>query len=218
VSQTWAERNEAWEGRAKALGERAVLHVGHKTVEQQIAIFQKQEAAILPIFEIAIANDRPKFTLDFGCGVGRWTEILARITGGIVEAIDPTQQFLEIAESHRKSPSVTYTAYHDGVIPFPGESMDAVWACMVLSTILDVSGGMFEHTVSELRRVLRPGGLMFLVDNTSGPPHRPVVRSPYSISRTVEEYSRAFNWCGLRAVGEYEDLGEINTIFIGRKR
>lgn len=226
----WTERNEAWEGRARALGERAVLHVGHKTVEQQIAIFQKQEEAILPIFRQAVQAmlpyppllGKPSWLLDFGCGVGRWTHILSKITGAETLGIDPTRTFIDYCRTHHPNPTgvpfVDFELYENGQINLKDETVDIVWACMVLSTILDVSGGMFEHTVNELRRVLRPGGLMFLVDNTSGPPHRPIVRSPYSISRTIPEYEAAFSWCDLRAVGGYEDLGEINTVFHGRKR
>jgi hypothetical protein len=60
---------------------------------------------------------------------------------------------------------------------------------------------------------------MFLVDNTAGPSHRPVVRSPYSMSRTIEEYRRAFaGWTDLEARGDYVDLGETNTIMAGYKR
>ena len=221
MSQSFAERNEAWEGRAKALGPRAVLHVGHKTTEAQAAVFKMQSDAILPLFEKAIEYDRPKVTLDFGCGVGRWSEVLARITNGYVMGVDPTRSFLTHAEEQRKSPAVEYLHYADGHIPLANDSADAVWACMVLSTILDVRGGMFDQTLVELNRVLRKGGLMFLIDNTSGPVHRPVVRSPYSISRTVDEYRAAFLELmnvDLEVLGAYTDLAEVNTIFAGRKR
>lgn len=213
----WAERNEAWEGRAKALGKRAVLHVGHRTPEEQARVTAEQRTLLLPLFEGAVRNKGVSRTLDFGCGVGRWTHDLQRITSGLVLGVDPTQPFLDVCEAERVSPSVDYKLYRDGRIPAEDESFDAVWCCMVLSTVL--TDEMLRATVLELRRVTRHGGLMFLVDNTAGPPHRPVVRSPYSISRTVEEYQREFaGWVALREVGAYVDLGETNSAMLGYRR
>jgi SAM-dependent methyltransferase len=227
----WAERNEAWEGRAKALGERAVLHVGHRTPEAQRVIFELQKSVILPLFEREVAPILAQeglfpgtLTLDFGCGVGRWSHELARITGSAVLGIDPTRQFVEYCRERHSNPEgtpfVSFELYENGKINAGKFSFDVIFACMVLSTILDVDGGMFEATMYELGRVIREGGLFFLVDNTSGPPNRPIVRSPYSISRTVEEYvSAAKRYMGieLRVIGGYVDLGETNTIFAGRK-
>jgi SAM-dependent methyltransferase len=131
--------------------------------------------------------------------------------------VDPTISLLNLAEKERRSPDVDYRVYRDGVVPLEDGEVDAVWCCMVLSTVLDEA--MLAHTVGELRRVLRSGGLMFLVDNTAGPAHRPVVRSPYSMSRTVEEYTRAFaSWVQLREVGAYVDLGETNSVLQGYAR
>lgn len=219
MSATWAERNEAWEARAKLLGERAVLHVGHKTPEAQAEILAKQRAAILPRLREALAPlvqeiRRTPIILDFGCGVGRWTSDLNDL--GMVVGIDPTERFLAICRE--KHPRGEFKLYQDGKIPEEDSTFDVVFACMVLSTILDVSGGMYEATLREIKRVLRPGGLMLLVDNTEGRGGRPV-RSPYSISRTVKEYQDSFvaHNIVLAVLGSYEDLGETNTIFAGRR-
>lgn len=234
MSQTWSERNIAWASRAAVLGRRAVLHVGHKTTEQQLAIFQKQAEVILPKFEAAfneLRAERVKAgkayhlfrTLDYGCGVGRWTRELAELTGGSVLGVDPTEAFLDICRHDYGDDATGTIAFErlvNGRVPAENGAFDVVYACMVLSTVLDVEGGMFTESLREIERVLSIGGLMFLVDNTAGRGGREV-RSPYSISRTVKQYRDAFNehvHVDLKVVGEYEDLGEINTIFVGRKR
>lgn len=215
----WDARKEAWEGRAQRLGKRAVLHVGHGTPEAQEKIYQVQYDTIIPLWQKAIAKQGYQRILDFGCGVGRWTDTLQRTSDANVLGVDPTETFLSTCIRENENPRVEFRLYEHGRIPAKDESVDAIWACMVLSTILDVEGGMFEHTIRELKRVLVPGGLMFLVDNTEGRGGHPV-RSPYSISRTIEQYNAAFRpWCSqFQPRGEYVDLGEKNTIFYGWKR
>ena len=225
MSESWKQRNEAWEARARLLGKRAVLHVGHKTQQQQDEITRKQRDVIFPLLINAVQKNfskrLPTRLLDFGCGVGRWSTALSDVTGCDVLGVDPTEQFLEICRSeHRRDdsdhPQVLFAKLVDGKIPTPDEDFDIVWACMVLSTILDVTGGMYEEILKEIHRVLCPGGLMVLIDNTSGRGGREV-RSPYSISRTVDQYVSTFaaHEIMIQPVGQYEDLGEINTIFTG---
>lgn len=223
----WAERNAAWEGRAKLLGPRAVLHVHHKTDDQQEGIFRKQRVAIIPRFlqSLELVYPPARTILDFGCGVGRWTPILEHVSGCEVLGVDPTQTLLDAAIAERAkhaeailTGSYRYALYREGHIPADNLSVDAIFCCMVLSTVL--TEDMFRVTLEELNRVLRKGGLMFLVDNTEGKGGRPV-RSPYSISRTIQEYQDAFaQRMGVRleVLGDYEDLGETNTIFAGQKR
>lgn len=209
----WASRAAAWEARVQALGvDRAVYHKRHTAAEFP-AVTAMQQAAILPHLDAALrpGDDR---LLDFGCGYGRWTPILAdRVTAAI--GVDPTPALLARAEADRQGhPCVSYRPYTAGVIPVEDGSIDVLWCCMVLSTVLDER--MFAHTLRELRRVLHVGSLVCLTDNTSTTAGKPV-RSPYSISRTIEEYRAAFaSWVNLEPVGAYEDFGEINTIFLGR--
>ena len=221
----WEKRNEAWEARVRALGvERAIYHNGHKP-EDYPTIDRIQFDAIMPHVVKAVRPVLPErdqrhnfLTLDFGCGHGRWTPLLAEMTGGHVMGLDPTESLLEHARVVNFHPCVNYASYRGGIIPVNDGYISLLWCCMVLSTILDDQ--MLQHTLAEFKRVLRPGALIAFTDNTSKVDGRPV-RSPYSISRPTETYIRLFDLgvnADLERVGEYEDLGEINTVFIGKVR
>jgi SAM-dependent methyltransferase len=213
--RAWAVRREEWDKRVRQMGVgRAVYHMRHKTPEQLAAITKLQRDVIMPLFR-NVVSPTDKLTLDFGCGVGRWTPELADITGTAI-GVDPTASFLREAQKTRHAKNVMYLPYTDGRIPLLDGQADVVWSCMVLSTVVDDE--MLMVTVNEIDRVLRQGGLMFLVDNTAGPAGHSVVRSRWSISRTIEEYQIAFKQVApLHYLGEYKDFGEVNTVMAGRK-
>lgn len=212
----WDARVTAWRGRVARWGvERSIYNKKHGPDEWP-AVTAMQQAAIWPHF-LAALNGSESRALDFGCGYGRWTPQIAE-TVGYALGVDPTPELLAHAEATRPALSrgvLEYAPYVRGRIPAADGSFDVLWACMVLSTVLD--GGMFAATLEELRRVMRPGGMVCLIDNTSMEDGRTPVVSRYSISRTIAEYRAAFApWATLERVGEYIDRREINTVFTGR--
>lgn len=208
----WDARDQAWQARVAKLGvERAIYHSKHQATEFP-AVTSMQRKAIWPHFTAAL-NGTERTALDFGCGYGRWTPMLAEAVGQAL-GIDPTVALLEHARKSRHAARVNYARYEHGRIPSDDHSFDVIWCCMVLSTVL--TDAMFDATLEELRRVSKPGALVCLIDNTSTVDGRPV-RSKYSISRTIDEYQAAFApWVDLEVKGDYIDFGEINTVFVGR--
>lgn len=212
----WTKRREEWDARVRTLGPRAVYNVAHRTPEIQAAFTKKQADALLPVLRKHLLGDE-LLTLDFGCGIGRWTPVLQEVIGGQVIGVDPTSELLAEATRTRSGENIFYRLYENGEIPVATGIVSVLWSCLVLSTIMDDE--MLRHTVEEFRRVLKPGGLLFVVDNTSGPRHRPVVMSRWSRSRTPEEYRSAFvPICDVDILWAYEDEGEGHHVFVGRKR
>ncbi len=212
TASDWDARNEAWNARVERLGvERSIYHSKHQAPEFP-AVTKLQRDAIWPHF-LAGLNGTERTALDFGCGYGRWTPMLAEAVGQAV-GVDPTTALLEHARKTPHSPRVTYARYQHGQIPATDQAFDVIWCCMVLSTVLKAD--MLTDTLAELERVAKPGALVCFIDNTSTVDGRPV-RSKYSISRTIEEYQAAFApWVDLAVKGDYVDFGEINTVFVGR--
>lgn len=197
-----------WEERVRMYGpHRAVLNVKNSTPEREAEFIRTQEEIVSRLLaRQLVASDRA--VLDFGCGTGRWSGTLADMVGECV-GTDPTSSLLAVALANGR-PGVSFRRYEAFVMG--GPEFDVVFACLVLNAILDDS--MLASAVAGIDRVLKPGGLVFLVDVT----RRRNVRTRWSVLRSVEEYALAFTSVApLHVLGEYLDLGETHSIMAGRK-
>jgi colanic acid/amylovoran biosynthesis glycosyltransferase len=203
-----ARRHNAryWSDRAGRLGRRSVFHARHSEAELE-AVTAMQRRAILPVLDRHLRGDE-SIALDYGCGWGRFTGDLTERVGGLAIGIDPVPQLVAMAP---RPPRTAFLAGSPATVPLATESVDLLWIALVLGTVTDPA--LLARTVEELRRVLRPGGLMLLVENTAD---RPDV--PHYTYRSVAAYRALFPDVELAEEGMYEDLGERITILAGRRR
>jgi SAM-dependent methyltransferase len=93
--------------------------------------------------------------LDAGCGVGALTqELLARVAPAMVTGLDSSEGFLAYARERAPDRNV---AFHHGDaqrLPFADRSFDVAVSGLVLNFIPSP-----ERAVSEMRRIVRPGGV-----------------------------------------------------------
>lgn len=223
---TIAEQRDTWARRVRQMGvTRAPFHVKQR-VEDLEAVTEAQWAIIRPFLQQALTDLKDPQTpplrahclhvLDYGCAWGRMTERLAALSKDYsVTGVDIVHESIRQATINRRTMQTGYELLtEEGRIPLAMGSVDCVFSWTVLSAITD--DPLLELALDEWQRVLKPGGLVALLDNTSKVDGR-AVRSPYSISRTVEEYQRLFaGWCPLTPVTDLIDLGEVNTFFLGR--
>lgn len=122
--------------------------------------------------------------LDVGCAEGRFTAALAH-AGAHPVGVDVAEEPLRRARARHsasalRSPSTPRPELDLRVIPGEGPwpledaSFDAVWAGEVIEHIADTA-----RWLSEVRRVLRPGGLLLL----STPAHGPLTLLRAALSR-----------------------------------
>jgi SAM-dependent methyltransferase len=104
-----------------------------------------------------LAGDEPRDVVDLGAGTGKLTRSLVAL-GHRVTAVEPLEEML--AELRRAVPRATAVQGSAEAIPLPDGTADVVTCAQAFH--------WFDHPValSEMARVLRPGGRIALVWNT----------------------------------------------------
>lgn len=103
--------------------------------------------------------------LDVGCGDGKVAEFLYK-KGCVVTGIDINEAAL--AQNRDNNPAITYL-YSDitATIPAVSDSFDAIVIPYVFVSIIDRAEA--KRAASELVRVLKPGGILWLCEATYSP-------------------------------------------------
>jgi ubiquinone/menaquinone biosynthesis C-methylase UbiE len=102
--------------------------------------------------------------VEIGCGTGNLTLLVAhRHPAATVVGLDPDP--LALARARRKSARdgspVQWDLGSAADLPYPDESVDRVLSCLMFHHLDE---GEKNRALSEVRRVLRPGGRLHLVD------------------------------------------------------
>lgn len=121
--------------------------------------------------------------LDLGAGTG---ESFKHVPGTVTEviAVEPDPWMLRQAQrrvADTEVPVRFVRAVSDS-LPFPQSSFDTAVAALVLCTV-----GALEGTVAELRRVLRPGGRLLLMEH--------VRATDDVLARLQDLVQRPWSWC-----------------------
>lgn len=196
-----------WNQRAERYGKRAVFHLKHpESALDDVTRVQRQS-----IFEslTPLLRGDEKLALDFGCGIGRFSVGLAEAIHGKVLGIDPTLPLIKEAKTIHH-PDVRFVHCPDGRAPVGRQSVDVVLVCLVLGGL---RGSLLDRAVSEVCRVLKPGGLLVLVENTSELPD-----AEHWSFRSVKDYQRLFPGIDLLPRDGFLDMGEQVSVMIGRDK
>jgi SAM-dependent methyltransferase len=126
--------------------------------------------------------------LDFGCGVGRMYPLLQPVSGKVV-GIDFVQEAIDLAQA--TYPGSTWLC-RDLVSEnlskdFPDGHFDMIFACAVLQHVISYLDCW--RIITELRRVCRVGGSIFLIEGKHIKPNQDHV-----VQRSPEHYAALFNY------------------------
>lgn len=112
--------------------------------------------ARLPLVQ-AVADAKPRRILEVGCGWGELAEWVRRETGAEVVALDLSPRMVELARERGVDARVGDVQ----ALPFADGEFDVAIAAWMLYHVPDLDTG-----VSELARVLRPGGRLVVATNS----------------------------------------------------
>ena len=84
---------EYWKSRAINLGERSDINVGYDIDVSEVTKYQVEK--IFPIFKKQLNGDE-KIILDYGCGTGRFTSLLAKTINGKAFGVDVVKMLVDI--------------------------------------------------------------------------------------------------------------------------
>ncbi len=103
--------------------------------------------------------------LEVGCGTGE-VSLAAKAKAGVagrVVGLDPSPEMIAVAHDKAKQRGVAVD-FEVGVIeaiPFPADSFDVVLSSLMMHHLPDA---VKTRGLAEIRRVLKPGGRLFIVD------------------------------------------------------
>ncbi|HEX8767001.1 MAG TPA: class I SAM-dependent methyltransferase, partial [Jatrophihabitans sp.] len=131
----------------------AVYGAGRQMSPDALQMWMEAFARHLP-------ETRPQVWLDLGSGTGRMSPALASAFGGPVYGVEPSDKMRAQARAHASHPAVRFAAGSAEQIPLPDSSCDAALLFFVWHHVADRA-----TAAQELRRVVRPGGRLFVQSN-----------------------------------------------------
>ncbi|MCB1024849.1 MAG: methyltransferase domain-containing protein [Acidobacteria bacterium] len=99
--------------------------------------------------------------LDFGCGVGRLSEFLAKDAGKII-GLDLSDEMLKVAEKNKKSPNIEYKNTSE-IAELQDNTFDKIFTFWVLQHIEDVT---LSKYIEKFHRLLKDNGTLFVFEQT----------------------------------------------------
>ncbi len=118
---------------------------------------------LLPDGKPAGAAGEQLTILDLGCGTGRFTVPLAKAFGAKVVGVEPSEKMRRQAETNASHPQVAYLPGSAEVIAYEDASFDAAFVSMVIHHFRSLA-----EVCQELRRILKPGGWVFVRNDFKG--------------------------------------------------
>lgn len=129
--------------------------------------FMAAKADLLRELVAAHVRTESPSLLDVGCGVGALHPFVRGIFGSVSGA---DVSSASIAQARSRNPGMDYRAYDGGRLPYESASFDVATAVCVMHHVASQDWPAFA---AEMRRVVRPGGLVCIIEHN---PFNPLTR------------------------------------------
>jgi SAM-dependent methyltransferase len=183
----WAELAEQY-GSADSSGFAPILHPGAPAWFNQ-AVDYIQFRAVQRAVALAKLSPDARF-LDVGCGTGRWVRRYREL-GFSPVGVDATIGMLRIARSHRTTCPLAAGLANN--LPFSNDVFDCI---SDITVVQHIPYRLQSQALSEMIRVLKPGGRMILFELIRGAGAHIFPRQPQDWIREVES-------CGATLIGRF---------------
>jgi ubiquinone/menaquinone biosynthesis C-methylase UbiE len=140
----------------------------------------------------------PVAMVDVGAGTGIWSRAIAERLGCAVHAVEPSEGMRARAREAHPHPRVHYVSGTCDALPLADESVGAAWLSTVIHQFPDLAAA-----ARELRRVVEPGGLVFV---RSGYPGRQDEIELFHIFPGAMRVAERWPRLG-RVISAFEDAG-----------
>lgn len=157
-----------WENRYQSFGGNRTVGYGSMNDDEYLRVVAEYTHIISPWL------GTPRSVLDFGCGIGRWTDLLKSVSKEYYPC-DITQQ-CDIE---------SFELVQNGVIPFGDMKFDLIWTCVTLQHVIDEN--LLVNISHQFRNRLSPEGTIILTENVSNNSD-----SDYLRFRRVDDYIALF--------------------------
>jgi SAM-dependent methyltransferase len=153
--------------------------------------------------------------LDVGCGEARFCRMMKNC-GLQAVGVDPTETL--IREARRRDPRGDYRIGRAEALDFADGSFDLVVSYVTLIDIADV-----RSAITEMARVLRPGGTLLIANLTSFSTAGPLEgwtpdgagNQHFPIDRYLEERADWVSWRGIRIRNWHRPLSTYMSLLLG---
>ena len=143
-----------------------------------------------------------KIVLDAGCGTGKFLNILEENSKKYI-AIDISNEQLKKAKTKSKKNTSQFICSNLSEINLKDNTVDLIVSSWVLGTIVDLDER--KKCLEELKRVLKPNGLIILVEND--------LNSEFEIIRNRDKDNRTLDYNNWILNNNFEIIAKFKTFF-----
>jgi ubiquinone/menaquinone biosynthesis C-methylase UbiE len=154
--------------------------------------------------------------LEIGCGNGSGTEIIKKyFSASSITGVDMDEKMIGIAQKRNKDSTISFKVMDASILDFPDNHFDAVFDFAIIHHIPN-----WKDCLSELKRVLKPGGELILEDlslnsfiNGTGKLWRRISVHPYENMYTPKEFTYFLQEIGFEII-HYKEAHPLKFVKI----
>lgn len=159
-----------------------------------------------------VASTNTTRVLDLACGTGTLARMIRLNSPDLtVHGLDGDSKVLEMArdKSRRKNLEIHFDHGMSFDMPYPDHSFDVLLSSLFFHHLSTVNK---QRTMSEIRRVLKPGGSLFICD--WGKPANPMVKLSFYLVRILDGFDVTQDNAQGRLPGLIENAGfkQVKTV------